>query len=280
MGRDKKNSSLEDYNLFFTKKDREETLKKIKDGTQYKSEVKSKKRFLGPAIGTFVALILSIGLIYVYSQSSVNQSQYDNQAQDTVAQNDNAFSFVLFGSDEAAKNNRSSIIILVTYNSFDNSMKMVPISRDTYATIINSDGEDMGKNKITHATAYSSTYDSALKTVENLMNVPIEYYSAVSEEVFFDELDLTKEEVREDRLMSNLEEVLRERMKINDLIRVLKNSDTNMPEKVISDMNIESLDILDLYSSDVVIDEIYYQKIDSDNLDIISKDLKEHLTKN
>ncbi|BAC13226.1 hypothetical conserved protein [Oceanobacillus iheyensis HTE831] len=280
MDRDKKNSSLEDYNLFFTKKDREETLKKIKDGTQYKSEVKSKKSFLGPAIGTFVVLILSIGLIYVYSQSSVNQSQYDNQAQDTVAQNDNAFSFVLFGSDEAANNNRSSIIILVTYNSSDNSMKMVPISRDTYATIINSDGEDMGKNKITHATAYSSTYDSALKTVENLMDVPIEYYSAVSEEVFFDELDLTKEEVREDRLMSNLEEVLRERMKINDLIRVLKNSDTNMPEKVISDMNIESLEILDLYSSDVVIDEIYYQKIDSDNLDIISNDLKEHLTKN
>lgn len=279
MGRDKKNSSLEDYNLFFTKKDREETLKKIKDGTQYKSEVKSKKRFLGPAIGTFVALILSIGLIYVYSQSSINQSQYDNQAQDTVAQNDNAFSFVLFGSDEAAKNNRSSIIILVTYNSSDSSMKMVPISRDTYATIFNSDGEDMGKNKITHATAYSSTYDSALKTVENLMDVPIEYYSAVSEEVFFDELDLTKEEVREDRLMSNLEEVLRERMKINDLIRVLKNSDTNMPEKVISDMNIESLEILNLYSSNVVIDEIYYQKIDSDNLDIISNDLKEHLTK-
>ncbi|MBO9130854.1 LCP family protein [Bacillus sp. 165] len=66
---------------------------------------------------------------------------------------------------------RTDALLLATLNKDDKSIKLVSIPRDTRVYIPVKDKE----NKITHAYAYGGA-NSTIETVENFLDVPVDYY--------------------------------------------------------------------------------------------------------
>ena len=96
------------------------------------------------------------------------------------------FSLLLLGVDERAEDvGRSDTIIVLTVNPTTNSIKMVSIPRDTYTEIIGMDKID----KINHAYAFGGI-EMSLHSVENLLNIPIDYVVQVNMESFLQIVDI------------------------------------------------------------------------------------------
>ena len=83
-----------------------------------------------------------------------------------------------------ADRGRSDSLILMTVNPTTQSVKMVSIPRDTRTQIVGKGTED----KINHAYAFGGV-DMAVKTVENFLNIPVDYYIKVNMEGFKDIVD-------------------------------------------------------------------------------------------
>lgn len=88
-------------------------------------------------------------------------------------------SILLMGTDTGAlgrtDKGRTDTMIVVTINPKTKKTTMVSIPRDTYTQIVGSQTQD----KINAAYTYGGT-ETALKTVEKLLNVPINYYVLVN----------------------------------------------------------------------------------------------------
>lgn len=96
------------------------------------------------------------------------------------------FSLLLLGVDERAEDvGRSDTIIVLTVNPMTNSIKMVSIPRDTYTEMIGMERMD----KINHAFAFGGI-DMSLHSVENLLNIPIDYVVQVNMESFLQIVDV------------------------------------------------------------------------------------------
>ena len=89
------------------------------------------------------------------------------------------FSVLLLGVDTGdlgrTEQGRSDSIMVVTVNPNTNESKIVSIPRDTYTEIIGQGTTD----KINHAYAFGGT-SMAVNTVQNLLNIPIDYYIEVN----------------------------------------------------------------------------------------------------
>ncbi|WP_221567000.1 LCP family protein [Alkalihalobacillus sp. TS-13] len=99
--------------------------------------------------------------------------------------NEDNFSVLFIGVDarEGEKVSRSDALILATFNKDDKSVKMVSIPRDSYVEI-----PERGMDKINHAHAYGGV-DLAVKSVENLFDVPVDHYVRVDFKAFIDIVD-------------------------------------------------------------------------------------------
>lgn len=96
------------------------------------------------------------------------------------------FSLLLLGVDERENDvGRSDTIIVLTVNPSTNSTKMISIPRDTYTEIIGKEKLD----KINHAYAFGGM-DMSLLTVENLLDIPIDYVIQVNMESFLEIVDI------------------------------------------------------------------------------------------
>ncbi|MFJ8064230.1 LCP family protein [Psychrobacillus sp. NPDC096426] len=96
------------------------------------------------------------------------------------------FSLLLLGVDEREEDvGRSDTIIVLTVNPTTNSIKMVSIPRDTYTELIGIDKVD----KINHAYAFGGI-EMSLHSVENLLNIPIDYVVQVNMESFLQIVDV------------------------------------------------------------------------------------------
>ncbi|MGD6831752.1 LytR family transcriptional regulator [Sutcliffiella halmapala] len=94
-------------------------------------------------------------------------------------------SFLILGVDEREEDTgRSDSMIVLTVNPNDKSMQMVSIPRDTRTEIIGKGFED----KINHAYAFGGP-DMSVATVENFLDIPIDYYVQVNMESFKDIVD-------------------------------------------------------------------------------------------
>ncbi|MCM3652952.1 LCP family protein [Metabacillus litoralis] len=94
-------------------------------------------------------------------------------------------SILLFGVDERGEDRgRPDSLILITANPSDETIKMVSIPRDTYTEII---GKGI-KDKINHSYTYGGV-DMSIKTIENFLDVPIDYYVEVNMAGFKDLVD-------------------------------------------------------------------------------------------
>ena len=99
-------------------------------------------------------------------------------------------SILFIGVDDSSKRDQSSAsirsdaLVLATLNNEDKSVKLVSIPRDTYTLIPDAGKED----KITHAYAYNGP-SSTIESVENLLQIPVDYYVRMDFEAFIEVVD-------------------------------------------------------------------------------------------
>ncbi len=96
------------------------------------------------------------------------------------------FSVLLLGVDERDGDiGRSDTIIVLTVNPSIDSIKMLSIPRDTYTEIIGLNKMD----KINHAYSFGGI-DTSLYTVENLLDIPLDYVVQVNMESFVEIINI------------------------------------------------------------------------------------------
>ncbi|MCS4486045.1 LCP family glycopolymer transferase [Staphylococcus americanisciuri] len=100
------------------------------------------------------------------------------------------FTIALFGVDSneerasAGGGERSDTIMLLSINPDKKTTEMVSIPRDTQTEIVGHDTIE----KINHAYAYGGA-DMAVKTLENLVNVPVDHYATINMDGLQDTID-------------------------------------------------------------------------------------------
>lgn len=95
------------------------------------------------------------------------------------------FTALMLGVDERqGDKGRSDTIIVLAVNPDKQSVKMLSIPRDTLTEIIGRGTED----KINHAYAFGGV-EMSMDTVENFLDIPIDYYLKVNMEGFQDIVD-------------------------------------------------------------------------------------------
>jgi polyisoprenyl-teichoic acid--peptidoglycan teichoic acid transferase len=141
-------------------------------------------------------LLLGVG-IYSYSfyssmTSAVNtmhkpieRELSEKRVEEVELEAKDPLTVLLLGVDEReGDSGRSDTIIVLTVNPEEESVKMLSIPRDTRTTIIGQNIED----KINHAYAFGGV-DMSISTVEDFLDIPIDYYIQVNMEGFMDIVD-------------------------------------------------------------------------------------------
>lgn len=152
-----------------------------------------KKKTIFWILGIILAIFLGMG-VYIYHVFSSTLDIINNPIERVVSEkrteeidiNTNPpISILLMGVDErSGDSGRSDTLMYVTLNPNDNSIKMVSIPRDTRTEIVGKGTED----KINHAYAFGGV-DMTIATVENFLDVPVDYYVEINMEGFIDIID-------------------------------------------------------------------------------------------
>ncbi|MFE6169697.1 LCP family protein [Viridibacillus arvi] len=109
----------------------------------------------------------------------------DKRENDVSIKKQDPFSVLLLGVDERANDSgRSDTMIVMTVNPKEGSVKMLSIPRDTKTEIVGNGTVE----KINHAYARGGA-EMAIATVENFLDMPIDYYVKVNMEGFKDIID-------------------------------------------------------------------------------------------
>lgn len=154
--------------------------------------MKNKKKSVTKKIVITIIVILAILIVlaaaFIFYKFTVLNSSINNpldrkhsELRDKPLKKDEPISIALFGidSDEvrASENGgqRSDSIVLLSINPKDKKTEMISVPRDTHAKIVGKGTEE----KINHAYAYGGP-DMAVKSVEKLMDVPIDHYAAIN----------------------------------------------------------------------------------------------------
>jgi polyisoprenyl-teichoic acid--peptidoglycan teichoic acid transferase len=115
----------------------------------------------------------------------VKREKSDKRVEEITLENKVPFSVLMLGVDERkGDKGRSDTMIVLTVNPNKNSVKMLSIPRDTRTEIIGKGKED----KINHAYAFGGV-EMAMNTVENFLDIPIDYYMKINMEGFKDIVD-------------------------------------------------------------------------------------------
>ena len=154
----------------------------------------SKKRKWPKVVGIIFLLLIIGGGAYVYSiyhslktavttmHQPIERKQSEKRAEPVVLEKKDPFSVLMLGVDERqGDKGRSDTIIVLTVNPNNKSVKMLSIPRDTRTEIVGKGKED----KINHAYAFGGV-PMAMDTVENFLNIPIDYYIQINMEGFKD----------------------------------------------------------------------------------------------
>lgn len=157
---------------------------------------KKKKKWIKWLLITFGVLFLGVGA-YAFSvynslsnavetmHSPIDREKSDKRDQDVQLEGAQPFSVLLLGVDEReGDRGRSDSIIVLTVNPSTNSVKMLSIPRDTRTEIVGKGTMD----KINHAYAFGGV-EMSIATVENFLDIPIDYYVQINMEGFQDIVD-------------------------------------------------------------------------------------------
>lgn len=167
--------------------------------TQKKKKKKQKRKSVFKwFLFLFIVLLIGGGAYgtYLYNKAkSVMEESYtpvDRQTTKRVAAVSpevNNTSVLIIGVDDSdnrgfSTSARSDALLLATFNEKLKSVKLLSIPRDSYVYIPSVGRQD----KITHAHAYGGP-SSTIETVENLLDIPIDYYVKVNFNAFIDIVD-------------------------------------------------------------------------------------------
>ncbi|ETT86384.1 LCP family protein [Viridibacillus sp. FSL R5-0477] len=145
-------------------------------------------------LGIVLLLVLGVGG-YAFSLYNSFNSALDNmhhpvdktdkRENDISIKKQDPFSVLLLGVDERANDSgRSDTMIVLSVNPKEESVKMLSIPRDTKTEIVGNGTVE----KINHAYARGGA-EMAIATVENFLDIPIDYYVKVNMEGFKDIID-------------------------------------------------------------------------------------------
>ncbi|PTF10172.1 LytR family transcriptional regulator [Staphylococcus equorum] len=139
------------------------------------------------AVLILLALLIIFAAAFIFYKLTVLNSSINNpldrehsELRDKPREKGDPISIVLFGIDENEERKqenggqRSDSIVLLSINPEDKKTEMISVPRDTHAEIVGKDTEE----KINHAYAYGGP-DMAVKSVEKLMDVPIDHYASI-----------------------------------------------------------------------------------------------------
>lgn len=162
----------------------------------YRKTKADKKRSIIKVIVTLaVSLLICVsayGIYLIKEAESAVDTAYEpvgNINEDVEPLTDN-ISILFIGVDDSEQRNqsdgniRSDALVLATLNNADKSIKLVSIPRDTYTFIPDAGKED----KITHAYAFNGP-SSTIESVEELLDVPIDYYLRMNFDAFIEVVD-------------------------------------------------------------------------------------------
>ncbi|MBG9452155.1 trascriptional regulator [Cytobacillus firmus] len=158
-------------------------------------KTKKKKKWPKIVAGIFLVLFLAVGgyvfMVYKSLTEAVEtmhqpiSHKSDKRPQEITLTEKEPFSVLMLGVDErTGDKGRSDTMIVLTVNPNDKSIKMVSIPRDTRTEIIGKGFED----KINHAYAFGNE-EMSMATVENFLDIPLDYYIKVNMESFKDIVD-------------------------------------------------------------------------------------------
>ncbi|GLY09074.1 LCP family protein [Pseudobacillus badius] len=154
---------------------------------------RKKRKFLS----IILLIILVIGAIFAFRLYSsfnnaldniVNKSaleKSDKREKEVSLENKEAFTVLLLGVDEReGDKGRSDTMLLMSVNGKENSVEMLSIPRDTRVNIAGKNKKD----KINHAYAFGGV-DMSAKTVEEFLDIPVDYYVEMNMDGFKDLVD-------------------------------------------------------------------------------------------
>lgn len=155
---------------------------------------KVKKRYI--ALALILVLVASAGIYLAYINKTITATMDDiyeeldrgekSDKRDEPIGDTDPISIALLGIDaEQGDSGRTDTIVIITLNPEEESMYMFNIPRDTRTEIVGRGIQD----KINHAHAFGGT-DMAIDTIENFLDIPIDYYAKVNLEGFVSIIDI------------------------------------------------------------------------------------------
>ncbi|RLQ86728.1 LytR family transcriptional regulator [Planomicrobium sp. Y74] len=161
-----------------------------------RSQPKAKKKKWPWIVGILGLIVFGVG-IYLFSiynsftstldeiHEPIDRPVSDMRVDEVKLNEKDPFSVLLLGVDEReGDRGRSDTMVVLTVNPDEKTTKMVSIPRDTYTEIV---GRGM-MDKINHAYAFGGI-EMSMATVENLLDIPIDYVVQVNMEGFKDIVD-------------------------------------------------------------------------------------------
>ncbi|MEH7414517.1 LCP family protein [Neobacillus drentensis] len=151
----------------------------------------------------FLVILIAGGAIYGYSvyhnvakavskmTSPLSREVSAKRETKVEFNNSDPISILMVGVDERkGDSGRTDSMIVVTINPKKKSTKLLSIPRDTRTLLVNNNGKSTKKRvtKINAAYAYGGI-EETIDTVENFLNIPIDYYIKVNMESFKDIVD-------------------------------------------------------------------------------------------
>ncbi len=152
------------------------------------------KTFLSIISGISLTIILIAGYM-TYKTYSATQNSFEEINEDgksdlrykPVQISNDPVSVLIMGVEDystGGANGRTDSLILATFNPADHTVQMLSIPRDTRVEIA---GKDF-KDKINHAYFYNGK-EGTIKTVENFLDIPVDYYVTVNFDGFKNVVD-------------------------------------------------------------------------------------------
>jgi LCP family protein required for cell wall assembly len=126
---------------------------------------------------------------FVTIQEDIERKESEKRLESINFEEGDPFSMLLMGIDEPDEdkgdfNQRSDALVVVTINPDMKSTHIVSIPRDTYTKIVGTGKLD----KINHSYAFGGT-EMTMRTVEQFLDIPIDYFVRVNMEGFEDMVD-------------------------------------------------------------------------------------------
>ncbi|MEG0256348.1 LCP family protein [Vagococcus sp.] len=192
----KKNNRKQDKQLALGYDDGMDNPRKRNNPRQKKSNI-----WITMGKGLTIVLLLAVlgGIIY-FVKGLMDTNDFLNKSyaprSSKSVQNDkidvqkDPISILILGLDDNSERElgsaRTDSMLLLTINPTEELVSMTSIPRDTYTQIESK--EFVGKDKINSAFAYGGI-DSTIDAVENLLNVPINYYATADFQAFEEIVD-------------------------------------------------------------------------------------------